>query len=123
MTPQDLLGHACVTYRMRSSGALLDWDLDRDGRPVTVRVTGPLAFNEPELMLEAALDGLGIAYVLEQQAAPHLAAGRLVRLLEDWTSPFPVYVLYYPSRRHVPPVLAALMSALRSRRAEQARGA
>ena len=114
-TPQDLAGHRCVNYRMMASGETYDWEFERDGRALDIKVTGPLTFNEPELMLEAALDGLGVAYILDQQAQAHIAAGRLVRLLEDWTPPFPGYFLYYPSRRQVPPTLAALIAALRHR--------
>ena len=114
-TPQDLAGHRCVNYRMMASGETYGWEFERDGRALDIKVTGPLTFNEPELMLEAALDGLGVAYILHQQAQAHIAAGRLVRLLEDWTPPFPGYFLYYPSRRQVPPTLAALIAALRHR--------
>jgi DNA-binding transcriptional LysR family regulator len=112
-TPQDLVRHACVNYRMMSSGQTLDWEFERDGRALAIKVTGPLTYNEPEIMLEAALDGLGLAYVLEGQAEPHLASGRLVRLLADWAAPFAGYFLYYPSRRQMPAVLAALVAALR----------
>jgi DNA-binding transcriptional LysR family regulator len=112
-TPQDLVRHACVNYRMMSSGQTLDWEFEREGRALAIKVTGPLTYNEPEIMLEAALDGLGIAYVLEGQAELHLASGRLVRLLEDWAAPFAGYFLYYPSRRQMPAVLAALVAALR----------
>jgi DNA-binding transcriptional LysR family regulator len=72
-------------------------------------------------MLEAALDGLGVAYILEEQAEPHITAGRLIRLLEDWTPPFPGYFLYYPSRRQTPPVLAALIATLRRGRPDRYR--
>ncbi len=94
-TPQDLMQHACVNYRMMASGQTLDWEFESEGRALAIKVTGPLTFNEPELMLEAALDGLGIAYIVEGQANSHLATGRLVRLIEDWTAPFPGYFLYY----------------------------
>ena len=115
-TPQDLVGHLCVNYRMMASGQTLDWEFERDGRALAIKVTGPLTYNEPEMMIEAAVDGLGVAYVLEDQAKPHLVAGRLVRLLEDWMAPFPGYFLYYPSRRQMPPVLSALVAALRRSR-------
>ena len=81
-----------------------------------MRVAGPLIFNEPALMLECALEGLGIAYVLEHEAAPFLRTGQLVRLLEDWTSPFPGFFLYHPSRHQVRPVFAAFIQALRDSR-------
>ena len=116
-TPADLTRHRCINYRMMASGSLYAWEFERDGRAHDVKVEGPLTFNEPALMIGAALDGLGIAYVLEDQAAPFVADGRLVRLLEGWTPPFPGYCLYTPSRRQMPPVLAALIEALRRRRA------
>jgi DNA-binding transcriptional LysR family regulator len=112
-TPQDLVRHPCVGYRMMASGATMDWEFERDGRALAIKVTGPLTYSEPEIMIEAALDGLGLAYVLEGQAMPYLEAGRLVQLLEDWMAPFPGYFLYYPSRRQMPPVLSALVAALR----------
>ena len=116
-TPQGLTRHACVNYRMMASGQILGWEFERDGRALEIKVTGPLTVNEPELGLEAALDGLGIAYVMQGQAESHIAAGRLVRLLAAWTPPFAGYFLYYPSRRQVPATLAALISALRRGRA------
>ncbi len=120
-TPHDLMRHRCVNYRMMASGQILDWEFERDGRALAFKVTGPLTFNEPELMLEAALDGMGVAYVVEEQVAPHVVSGRLVRMLDAWTPPFPGYFLYYPSRRQVPSTLAALIAALRQRTVQQAR--
>ncbi len=114
-TPQDLSAHRCVNYHMMTIGQTYDWEFEQDQRQFDIQVTGPLTFNEPELMLEAALDGLGIAYILQDHANAYLAEGRLIRLFEDWTPPFPGYFLYYSSRRQVPPVLAALISALRGR--------
>jgi DNA-binding transcriptional LysR family regulator len=111
-TPQDLMRHRCMNYRMMASGKTLDWEFEQQGRALDIKVTGPLTFNEPQLMLEAALDGLGIAYVLEEQAEAHIVTGRLVRLLEDWTPPFPGYFLYYPSRRQMPSTLTALIAVL-----------
>jgi len=118
-TPQDLTAHRCVNYRMMASGQTYDWEFERDGRALEIKVTGPLTFNEPELMLEAALDGLGVAYILQEQVETHVVAGRLVRLLDDWTSPFPGYFIYYSSRRQVPPPLAALIAALRNGRSNR----
>jgi DNA-binding transcriptional LysR family regulator len=71
--------------------------------------------DDVELMVRAALDGVGIAFTFEEQVASHLAKGRLVRVLEDWCPPFPGYFIYYPSRRHQPPGLSALIEALRHR--------
>jgi DNA-binding transcriptional LysR family regulator len=101
---------------MLASGQTYDWEFEQDGRTLDIKVTGPLTYNEPALMLEAALDGLGLAYILEDQADAYLASGRLVRLLEDWTPPFPGYFLYYSSRRQMPPTLAALIAILRRSR-------
>lgn len=111
--PQALMRHACISCRMTPAAQTLDWEFERDGRAVALKVTGPLTFNEPQVMVEAAMDGLGIAYVVEGQALPHIAAGRLVRLLDDWSAPFPGYFFYYSSRRQMPAVLAALVAALR----------
>ena len=115
-TPVELTRHRCINYRMMASGSLYPWEFERDGRELDVKVDGPLTFNEPALMLEAAADGLGVAYVLEDQASPLIAEGRLVRLLAEWTPAFPGYFLFYPSRRQIPPVLAALIATLRHRR-------
>jgi DNA-binding transcriptional LysR family regulator len=114
--PQDLARHRCINYRMMASGSLYSWEFERDGRAFEIKVDGPLTFNEPELMIGAALDGLGMAYVLERQAARHIAAGQLVRFLEDWTPPFPGFFLYYPSRRQIAPTLTAFISELRRHR-------
>ncbi len=119
--PGDLRHHSCIRYRMRAGGFVIPWEFDRDGRTIAVDVAGPLTVNEPELAVDAALDGLGVAYVLEERAAIHVAAGRLVRLLDDWMQPFPGFFLYYPSRRQMQPTLAALIDMLR-RSAERAAG-
>ncbi len=111
--PRDLTRHRCINYRLMAAGAVYSWEFERDGDPFEVRVTGPLTFNEPELMLECALDGLGAAYLLEQDIAPHVTAGTLVRLLNDWTAPFPGFYLYYPSRQQPRPVFAAFLGLLR----------
>lgn len=112
-TPQDLARHRCINYRLVSSGAIYAWEFEKDERALNVKVDGLLTFNEPELMLEAALDGLGIAYIFEEQIVAHVAAGRLVRLLSDWTPAFPGFFFYYPSRRQQPPALTAFLNALR----------
>ena len=114
--PGDLTRHCCINYRMTGTGTLYAWEFERDGQPLAVRVRGPLAFNEPDLMLGAALDGLGIAYLLDHEVASHVADGRLVRLLSDWTPPFSGFHVYYSSRRQMRPVLAAFLDALRARR-------
>ena len=114
-TPHELAQHRCVSYRMRAGGALLDWEFERDAHAFEVKVDGLLTVNEPELALDVALDGLGLAWVLESRARPHLDAGALVEVLAAWQVPFPGFFLYYPSRRQVKPALAALINLLRGR--------
>ncbi len=114
--PSDLVRHRCINYRMTGAGTIYAWEFERGGQALEVRVPGPLAFNEPELMLAAALDGLGVGYLLDHEVAPHVENGRLVRLLADWTPPFPGFHLYYPSRRQMRPVLTAFLDAVRGRR-------
>ena len=80
-----------------------------------MRVEGQLVFNNIALRLNAALAGFGLAYLPEDQVQPHLADGRLVRVLDDWCPPFPGYHLYYPSRRQHTPAFALLVDALRYR--------
>ena len=112
-TPADLAGHRCINYRLATSGGLWPWEFVEDGRPVQVRTGGALVLNDSDLLLAAALAGQGLAYLFEDQVAAHCAAGRLARVLEAWCPVFPGYHIYYPSRRHVPPALAALVAALR----------
>ena len=76
-------------------------------------MNGPLIVDDVELMVRAALDGIGVAFVSDEHVAPHLASGVLVRVLEDWCQPFPGFFLYYPSRRQQPPALSALINTLR----------
>ena len=114
-TPQDLTTHNCINIRFPTHGGLFAWDLEKDGREVNVRVEGQLIFNTGGLRLASALDGLGLAYMPEDQALPYLADGRLIRVLDDWCPSFPGYHLYYPSRRHSSPAFALLVEALRFR--------
>ncbi|SET86964.1 LysR family transcriptional regulator [Stigmatella erecta] len=113
-TPRDLIHHRCINYRMARTGGLYAWEFRDKGRRFEVRVEGSLVFNDGDLIEAAAESGQGIAYIWEDQAAPYLARGRLVRLLEAWCPPIPGYCLYYPSRRQMPPALAAFLQALRS---------
>lgn len=114
-TPQDLTDHACINLRLPTRGGLYAWEFQKGRRALRVHVTGRLVFNRVAAMLDAALAGLGLAYVLEDEAAPHLAAGRLVRALESWCPPFPGYHLYYPSRRQPSRAFTLLVDALRNR--------
>src|SRR6266849_4668370 len=113
--PQDLIGHDCINLRLPTHGGLYAWELEKGGRELKVRVEGQLIFNGTNQMLNAALAGFGLAYVPEGLAQPHLAKGRLKRVLEDWCPPYSCYHLYYPSRRQLKPAFALLVEALRYR--------
>jgi DNA-binding transcriptional LysR family regulator len=113
--PQDLAEHRCINQRHISSGGLYAWELEKDGREVRVRVEGQVAFNDDEMILRAALDGFGLAFVMEDHVASGVAEGRLVRVLEDWCLPFAGYHLYYPSRRQPSAAFTLLVDALRHR--------
>ena len=113
VSPQDLLGHRCINYRLAKTGGLYPWEFERDGRSMQIRVDGPLVLNDVDMILSSALAGSGIAYLFEDQVEAPVAQGRLVRLLDDWCWAAPGYHLYYPSRR-TPPALAALIDAFRS---------
>ena len=114
-TPHELTRHRCINLRLPTAGGLYAWEFEKEGRAVNVRVDGPLIFNDVDMMLQAAQDGLALAYVLEGQVTAHLASGRLVRVLEDWCPYFPGYHLYYPDRRQLPAAFTLLVNALRYR--------
>lgn len=114
-TPQDLTSHNCIASRLPTYGGLFAWGLEKDGHEVKVRGEGQLVFNSLAMRLNSALDGLGLAYLPEDHALPHLNEGRLVRVLDDWCAPFPGYHLYYPSRRHSSSALSVLIDVLRYR--------
>ena len=96
-------------------GGLYAWEFEKGGRELRVRVDGQLTYNTTAQELNAALAGLGLAYVPEDMAQPHLAKGRLKRVLEDWCPPYSGYHLYYPSRRQSSAAFALLVDALRYR--------
>jgi DNA-binding transcriptional LysR family regulator len=113
-TPQDLPLHRCINQRMPTSGGLYVWDFARRGKALNVRVDGPLIFNTTPPQVDAALAGLGITLLPEDELGPHLADGSLVRVLDDWCPPFPGYHLYYPSRRQPSPAFSLVVKALRA---------
>ncbi|MGV2865910.1 LysR family transcriptional regulator [Achromobacter sp. AGC39] len=115
ITPQDLTEHRCVNLRLPTHGGLYAWDFEKNGQALNVRVDGQTVFNNTFLMLQAALDGLGLAYVPFDLMQPHIDSGRLIPVLEDWWPRFPGYHLYYASRRHISPALALVIEALRYR--------
>jgi DNA-binding transcriptional LysR family regulator len=113
--PQDLIGHSCINLRLPTLGGLYAWEFERGARELKVRVEGQLVFNGSSQMLNAALGGFGLAYVPEDLAQPHLAKGRLKRVLEDWCAPYSGFHLYYPSRRQSSAAFSLLVEALRHR--------
>jgi DNA-binding transcriptional LysR family regulator len=113
--PQDLMEHNCINLRLPTLGGLYAWEFEKGGRELRVRVDGQLILNGTSQMLNAALAGLGLAYVPEDLVQPHIGQGRLKRVLEDWCPPFPGYHLYYPSRRQSAPAFSLLVDALRYR--------
>ena len=114
-TPQDLVAHDCINLRLPTHGALYAWELARGGDTLQVRVDGQVTFNGTYEMLDAALAGYGLAYVPAELAAPHVAAGRLVSVLDDWCPTFPGHHLYYASRRQSSRAFAVIVDALRER--------
>lgn len=112
-TPKDLTAHQCINQRMQSSGGLYVWDFERRGQQVNVRVDGQLIFNTTQPQIDAAVAGLGITLLPEDELGPYMADGRLVRVLEDWCPKFEGYHLYYPSRRQPSPAFTLVVQALR----------
>ena len=113
--PQDLVRHTCINVHLPTYGGPWAWEFEENGREIKIRADGQLVFNNIYNVLEAALDGLGLAYVPEEIAVPHLAKGRLQRVLEEWSPYWAGYHLYYPSRRQSSPAFVALVEALRHR--------
>jgi DNA-binding transcriptional LysR family regulator len=111
-SPRELTSHRCVNYRHGSAG-VYRWEFDKGSRSLAVTVNGPLIVDDVDLLIRAATDGVGLAFMLEEHALPHLASGALVRVLDDWCPPFAGYFLYHPSRRQQPAALSALIDALR----------
>lgn len=112
-SPQDLRGLPCIRFRF-ASGLFYRWEFEKDGEELLVEVEGPLTMNDQGLMVDAALAGVGLAYVFEAQVASLLDEGRLVRVLEDWCPPYAGFFLYYPSRRNLPTALRALVDFIKA---------
>jgi DNA-binding transcriptional LysR family regulator len=113
--PHDLTQHVCINLRLPTYGGLYAWEFEKGGRELKVRVQGQLVFNNLALRVNAALAGLGLACLPDDQVQTHIADGRLIRVLDDWCPPFSGYHLYYPSRRQPTPAFALLVDALRYR--------
>jgi len=111
-TPDDLKQHECIRFRL-ASGKMFRWEFARRAQEITVDVPGALTLDHLELMAEAAAKGLGIAYISAHSAAPWIARGDLVTVLDDWCPSIPGLFLYYPGHRHVPPGLKAFIAVLK----------
>ncbi|KAA0980526.1 LysR family transcriptional regulator [Pseudomonas sp. ANT_H12B] len=114
-TPRDLTDHQCNNLRLPTNGGLYAWEFKKGEESLKARVSGQVTFNGVYQLLTAALEGFGLSYLPDDLVAPHIAAGRLVQVLEDWCAPFAGFHLYYPSRRQASPAFALLLEALRYR--------
>ncbi len=112
-TPADLAGHICVR-NLYPSGVGYPWYFELHGQALEIDVKGPIALHDHELMIEAALAGVALAYVWEDRAAPYLASGQLVRCLDEWIVPEDWLYLYYPTRKYISAGLRAVIELLRA---------
>jgi DNA-binding transcriptional LysR family regulator len=113
--PQDLVRHDCINMRHETAGGLYAWEFEKDGQALRVRVNGQLTFNNSYAMIDAAVNGYGIAYIPESIVERHIASGLLLQVLDDWSPFFDGYFLYYPSRRQNLPAFKVIVDALRYR--------
>lgn len=117
VAPQQLRALPCIRLRF-ADGRLYTWEFERGGNEVAIEVDGPLTLDDQDLSVQAALDGVGIAYAFEAQVSDFIASGRLVRVLEDWCPYYAGLYLYYPSRRQVPAALRAFIEYVQASAAE-----
>ena len=110
--PLDVLDHQCIRFRHKGE-SVYKWEFDKGDESLAIAVNGALLLDELDLVIQATLDGAGLAWVAEDRITEHLASGALIRVLEDWCPPFPGFFLYYPSRRQQPAALSALIDILR----------
>lgn len=113
--PKELTDHPCINLRLPTYGGLYAWDFQKGKKSLSVRVQGQAVFNNTFLILQAALDGQGLAYLPLDLVKPHIDAGRLVPMLEDWWPRYPGFHLYYPNRRQKAAALSLVIDALRYR--------
>ncbi|WP_420963373.1 LysR family transcriptional regulator [Brucella sp. IR073] len=112
LVPPDLLRHQCIRVRL-PNGALYRWRFEKDGETAQIDVTGPITLDEAGLARTAVLEGIGLGFFMEQDVLADIEAGRLVRVLEDWTPPFAGLCLYYPGRRNPSAALKAFVALAR----------
>lgn len=110
--PSDLSQHRCISFRT-PRGELSAWEFERDGQAMTVAPGRGPVFNDSDLMVSAAREGLGVLYILDDLVAGHVADGSLVRMLDEWCAPFAGYYLYFPSRRQQTTAFALFVEAMR----------
>lgn len=115
-TPYDLRNHRCFNFRGPTTHNIYRWEFERDGKEFDIAVNGPMIVYDTQVLVQTAVAGLGIAYLLEDQVKHEVQAGRLVPILEDWTPRFPGFYLYYPSRRQASPALRALIELVQRHR-------
>lgn len=113
--PQDLTEHNCINLRLPTHGGLYAWEFEKDGQELNVHVQGQVVLNTSPEIVTAAMEGYGLAYVPQDVADRHIAAGDLVQVLDDWRPTYPGYHLYYPSRRNASPAFLLVLDALRLR--------
>nr|WP_321271015.1 LysR family transcriptional regulator [uncultured Tolumonas sp.] len=114
-TPQELTGQNCIRLRLPTHGGIYAWEFEKGGQILHVQVQGQMIFNQSVHILNAALQGYGIAYLPEEQIKPYVAQGQLIQLLEPWCPTFPGYHLYFPSRRQSSPAFSLVVDTLRYR--------
>lgn len=119
LVPGDLLQHRCIRARM-ASGRLYRWEFARHGQSILIDAPGSLILDATDLMLNAALEGAGLAYISEASVADHIVAGNLISVLEDWSSPYSGLSLYFAQRRQMPARLRALIDLIREQNASRA---
>lgn len=112
-TPQDLQHHRCINMRLPTLGGLYHWEFEKEGKTLQVKVDGQLTFNHLSERIDAAESGFGLSFIPEDAVQQQLESGALIEVLRDWSSVFPGYYLYYPSRKQHPPAFALLIDALR----------
>jgi DNA-binding transcriptional LysR family regulator len=111
-SPRELLSHRCINFRHRGE-SIYKWELDKDEESVAIAVSGSLVLDDEDLVIQAAIDGAGVALVAANRAAPHVERGELLRVMKDWTPPFPGFFLYYPHRKQQPAALVAVIETFR----------
>lgn len=116
-TPPELINHSCINIRYSMQSGISAWEFERQGQSLNVRVGGQVIVNTTPHLVTAALAGLGIAYLPEDEFTPHIEQGSLIRVLEEWCEPFAGYYLYYPSRRQHSPAFSLVVEALHVKRA------